>query len=99
MGSVSKTVVFLSTSREAVQSKAGGLAAWVEALVVEVTQKLCQLDQQLLVGLLLQPDQAASRVVDSVADTEVGAVPDLAAVIAEDSAEVIEEALAAEEEA
>ena len=83
MGSVSKTVVFLSTSREAVQSKAGGLAVWVEALVVEVTQKLCQLDQQLPVGLLLQ----------------VGAVPDPAAVIAEDSAEVIEEALAAAEEA
>lgn len=98
MGSASKTAVFLSTSREAAPSKAGGLAVWVEALVGEDTQKLCQPDQQHLVDLLLQPDQAASKAVDSVVDMEVGAVPDLAAVIGEDFAEVIEEALAADEE-
>lgn len=84
--------------REAALSKAGGLAAWVEALVDEVTQKLCPLDQQHLVGSLLQPAQAASKAVDSVVDMEVGAAPDPAVVIVEDSAEVIEEALAAEEE-
>lgn len=99
MGSASKTAVFLLTSKEAVLSKAGGLAVWVAALVVEVTQKLCPLVQQRLVGSLLQPDQAASRAADSVVDMEVGAVPDPAAVIAEDSVEVIEEASAAEEEA
>ncbi|MCJ1463511.1 hypothetical protein MMC07_002119 [Pseudocyphellaria aurata] len=98
MESASKTAVFLSTSREAAQSKAGGLAVWVEALVVEVTQRLCQLDQQHQVGSLLPPDQAASTAVDSVVDLEVGAVPDPPAVFAEVSAEVIVEALAAEEE-
>lgn len=98
MGSASKTVVYLSTSREAAQSKAGDLAVWVEGLVVEVTRKLCRLDQQHLVGSLLQRDQAASKVEDSVVDMEVGAALDPAAVFAEDSAEVIEEALAAEEE-
>lgn len=98
MGSVSKIAVFLSTSREAALSKAGGLAVWVEVLVVEVTQKLCQLDRQHLVGSPPQPDQAASKAVDSVVDLEVDAVPDPAAVIVEDSAEAIEEVLAAEEE-
>lgn len=98
MESASKTAVFLLTSREAALSKAGGRAVWVEALVVEVTQRLCQLDQQHQVGSLLPPDQAASRAVDSVVDLEVGADPDPPAVFAEVSAEVIVEALAAEEE-
>lgn len=95
MAYVSKIAESSSTSNVVVQSKVGNLVDLVEVLAVAATPKLCQLDQQRQVEvLLLQQDlvvyKAEGSVVDLAVDEEADS-EEVSAVAIEDLVEEEEE--------